>query len=155
MSRITSCLFRSMAKGGGGFLSSLFGNGKDAGLPNLSFSPFATGGAMTSRGPVPLNAYVTGGIADTPQMALFGEGRMPEAYVPLPDGKRIPVAMSQPANGDSGPQKVDNSRSFTIDVRGAQMGVADQIVKAIRAYDAEKTRTQFEDREFARRLFGP
>ena len=32
---------------------------------------------------------------------MFGEGSTPEAYVPLPDGRRIPVAMSgggQPVN---------------------------------------------------------
>ncbi len=54
-----------------------------------SFFGFANGGIMTSAGPIPLNAYANGGIADSPQMALFGEGRTPEAYVPLPDGRRI------------------------------------------------------------------
>lgn len=54
---------------------------------------FANGGIMTSRGSVPLNAYANGGIANSPQMALFGEGRLPEAYVPLPDGRTIPVTM--------------------------------------------------------------
>ena len=54
---------------------------------------FANGGIMTSSGKLPLNAYAGGGIANSPQVALFGEGRMPEAYVPLPDGKSIPVSM--------------------------------------------------------------
>jgi hypothetical protein len=54
---------------------------------------FADGGVMTSGGPLPLKAYSKGGIASSPQVALFGEGSMPEAYVPLPDGRRIPVAM--------------------------------------------------------------
>ncbi len=59
---------------------------------------FADGGVMTSDGPVPLRKYATGGIANSPQLAMFGEGAQPEAYVPLPDGRRIPVAM-QGSNG--------------------------------------------------------
>lgn len=53
----------------------------------------ANGGVMSSRGMLPLNKYASGGIADSPQMAIFGEGRRPEAYVPLPDGRNIPVKM--------------------------------------------------------------
>ena len=49
-------------------------------------------------GPVPLRKYAGGGIANSPQLAMFGEGAQPEAYVPLPDGRRIPVAM-QGSNG--------------------------------------------------------
>ncbi|KQO96059.1 hypothetical protein ASF32_17970 [Methylobacterium sp. Leaf91] len=82
---LVSSAFGSVAKGG---LGSLFG--------------FADGGIMTSNGPLPLHSYATGGIANSPQLALFGEGRGPEAFVPLPDGKRIPVAMSQPANMNAG-----------------------------------------------------
>lgn len=54
---------------------------------------FEGGGIMTSAGPLPLKKYASGGIANSPQLAMFGEGRTPEAYVPLPDGRRIPVAM--------------------------------------------------------------
>ena len=59
-----------------------------------SLWPFAYGGIMTSAGPVPLQKYAMGGIARSPQLAMFGEGSTPEAFVPLPDGRRIPVAMS-------------------------------------------------------------
>lgn len=55
---------------------------------------FADGGVMTKDGPVPLKKYASGGIANSPQMAMFGEGSKPEAYVPLPDGRSIPVSMS-------------------------------------------------------------
>jgi tape measure domain-containing protein len=58
------------------------------------FGTFANGGIMTEHGPVPLNKYARGGVANSPQMAMFGEGSMPEAYVPLPDGRSIPVAMA-------------------------------------------------------------
>ena len=60
-----------------------------AGIPG-----FANGGIMTSKGPIQLNHYANGGIASSPQMAIFGEGSRPEAYVPLPDGRSIPVKIS-------------------------------------------------------------
>ena len=56
-------------------------------------APFANGGIMSDLGPVPLRKYAKGGIANSPQMALFGEGGMNEAYVPLPDGRSIPVSL--------------------------------------------------------------
>lgn len=55
--------------------------------------PHANGGVMTSAGSMRLSKYASGGIARSPQLALFGEGRQAEAFVPLPDGRRIPVAM--------------------------------------------------------------
>lgn len=60
---------------------------------------FADGGIMTGAGPVPLKSYANGGIANTRQIAEFGEGDMPEAFVPLPDGRRIPVALKGGAGG--------------------------------------------------------
>jgi hypothetical protein len=54
---------------------------------------FANGGIMTGNGPLPLRRYASGGIANSPQLAMFGEGSTPEAYVPLPDGRSIPVRM--------------------------------------------------------------
>jgi lambda family phage tail tape measure protein len=65
---------------------------------------FADGGVMTSGGPLPLKTYSNGGVATSPQLALFGEGRMNEAYVPLPDGRTIPVTMK----GAGGTSSVNN-----------------------------------------------
>ena len=66
-----------------------------------SFFGFADGGIMTASGPLALRSYASGGIANSPQLALFGEGAMAEAYVPLPDGRSIPVTMSGgAASGD-------------------------------------------------------
>jgi hypothetical protein len=56
-------------------------------------SAFADGGIMSGMGSIPLRKYAAGGIARSPQMAMFGEGSMNEAYVPLPDGRSIPVTM--------------------------------------------------------------
>jgi hypothetical protein len=63
--------------------------------PNSSapLKEFANGGVM-SNNVVPMRRYAAGGIAREPQMALYGE-RGPEAYVPLPDGRTIPVKMQQ------------------------------------------------------------
>jgi len=60
---------------------------------------FANGGIMTDSGPLELRKYASGGIANSPQLALYGEGRMPEAYVPLPDGRTIPVTMKGAGGG--------------------------------------------------------
>lgn len=77
----------------------MFGGGRsagDAGLLGRAFgwitSLFAGGGVMSSHGPLPLRTYASGGIARSPQLALFGEGSTPEAYVPVPNG-RIPVTL--------------------------------------------------------------
>ncbi len=82
-----------------------------------SYFGFASGGVMTAGGPMPLRAYASGGVATSPQLALFGEGSRPEAYVPLPDGRSIPVTMSQPAGGNSG------GDVFNISVNVSEGGV--------------------------------
>lgn len=58
-----------------------------------SLWPFEDGGVMTSKGALPLHKYASGGIANSAQLAIFGEGSRPEAFVPLPDGRSIPVTM--------------------------------------------------------------
>ena len=81
------------------FLTQSFGAGSSVGGGGIY--SWADGGIMTSDGPLPLRKYATGGIARSPQLAMFGEGSTPEAYVPLPDGRRIPVQMAgsgQPVN---------------------------------------------------------
>lgn len=62
------------------------------------FFKFADGGVMTRSGPVPLRKYAGGGIANSPQLAMFGEGSVPEAYVPVPSGK-IPVEIRGAGGG--------------------------------------------------------
>ena len=74
--------------------------GLRAGVKSLFPNLFANGGIMTGNGPLPLKRYASGGIANSPQLAMFGEGSRPEAYVPLPDGRSIPVRMK--GGGDMG-----------------------------------------------------
>lgn len=82
---------------GGGFLSAIFGN------------LFARGGIMTSEGAMPLKRYQRGGVARSPQLAMFGEGSVPEAYVPVPSGK-IPVEM--PAMNSGAPSTTNISMTI-------------------------------------------
>lgn len=65
------------------------------------FTGFAKGGVMTGSGSMPLRRYAEGGIARRPQLAMFGEGSMPEAYVPLPDGRTIPVSLEGGVGGSA------------------------------------------------------
>lgn len=88
---------------------------------------FADGGIMTSRGRLPLESYASGGIANRPQIALFGEGRRPEAYVPLPDGKSIPVRQIGAAPAARG------NLTISVDARGADAGLAARLPGVIRA----------------------
>jgi hypothetical protein len=80
---------------------------------HLGFRAFAGGGIMSSVGELPMMAASTqrGGVTTTPQIAMFGEGSVPEAYVPVPSG-RIPVEISAPANSNVRPVNV------TINVMG-------------------------------------
>ena len=85
--------------GGGGMLGGILAKGA-----GMFMGMFADGGVMTKDGPIPLRKYSTGGIANSPQMAMFGEGSVPEAYVPVPSG-RIPVELRMQA----GPSMNDHS----------------------------------------------
>lgn len=86
-----------------------------------SFFGFADGGVMTSKGPLPLRGYASGGIANSPQLAVFGEGSRPEAYVPLPDGRTIPVTMS---GGAAGAAAMGAGHVFNISVNVSDAGAA-------------------------------
>jgi len=118
--------------GGSGLLSSLGGliggntgsnfAGSDLEYAMFDLFAFAKGGIMSSGGSMPLNMYANGGVANTPQLAMFGEGRMAEAYVPLPDGRTIPVTMS--GGGQSAPSvqvNVINQTSQEVTANQGQM----------------------------------
>lgn len=102
---------------------------------------FANGGVMTSRGAMPLKTYSSGGIARSPQVAVYGEGRLPEAYVPLPDGKNIPVKMdgatggtSVVVNNYSGQQVSTNETTDGRGNRRVEVSVGDMVAGEIRRY---------------------
>jgi hypothetical protein len=86
----------------GAGLGSIFGASAASGaasgsIPNVLF---ANGGIMTDMGPLELRKYAKGGIATSPQVAIYGEAG-PEAYVPLPDGRSIPVTMKMSGGGQA------------------------------------------------------
>jgi hypothetical protein len=59
-------------------------------------------GSMGHPARLPVNAYAQGGVARSPQVAVFGEGKGAEAFVPLPGPNRgIPVEFkSMPSGGN-------------------------------------------------------
>jgi hypothetical protein len=79
-------------------------------------SAFANGGIMTSAGAVQLRKYANGGVADSPQLALYGEGSMAEAYVPLPDGRSIPVTISGSSSSSDSSSTGSSTPSVTVNV---------------------------------------
>lgn len=81
------------------------GGGGAGGIAS-SMTLSAMGNVMTDQGPLTLNKYANGGIANSPQLSIFGEGRKPEAYVPLPDGRNIPVKMQGNGGGVSVTQTI-------------------------------------------------
>jgi hypothetical protein len=101
-------LISSMGQGGG------MGGGGGGGLMSMIGGLFgmANGGIMSGSGPLPLKTYARGGIAKKPQMAVFGEAGMNEAFVPLPDGKSIPVSLG--GSGAGGGVTVGN---ISIDIK--------------------------------------
>jgi lambda family phage tail tape measure protein len=122
--------------GGGGFLAGGGGGFTQFNASGVGFNPaafsgtalFANGGIMTGDGPMPLNKYASGGIASSPQLAMFGEGSRPEAFVPLPDGRRIPVAMQGGTGGNT-------TVNVSVDAKGTSVqgnsGQGEQLGRAI------------------------
>lgn len=96
-----------------------FAEAGKAAFSGSAWTRFAKGGVMTSNGELDLRKYASGGIANSPQLALFGEGSMPEAYVPLPDGRSIPVSFRGSGAGES---VGGNNISIVINVSNTNNG---------------------------------
>ncbi|WP_391564533.1 tape measure protein [Sinorhizobium meliloti] len=94
--------------GSGGLLGGLLG----------AIFPFAKGGIAARGRPQPLKRFARGGVSRS--AAIFGEAG-PEAAVPLPDGRSIPVKFQTPAipkRSSSGQQAVDVQVGVTVDDDG-------------------------------------
>ncbi|WP_157669903.1 phage tail length tape measure family protein [Chitinibacter sp. GC72] len=128
----------NLLSGGGGVGSNVGAASNGFGMLS-SPVPFANGGIMTSAGPLPLRTYSKGGIANSPQLALYAEAGMSEAYVPLPDGRSIPVTMRgdfrarPPAGngGNGGTSPINIYLQPTIDARGADAAAVSRIETAL------------------------
>jgi lambda family phage tail tape measure protein len=129
--QIQSAIVGPLAKALGGMFS--FG-GAGAGGFQTDFNTFSTGntafaangGIIGSRGHMPLNYFANGGIANSPQLAVFGEGSRPEAFVPLPDGRSIPVTMNGGMGGSTSVVvnvNVESGQASTVgEGEGASLG---------------------------------
>ncbi len=106
--------------GGGGISSiisgalGIFGGGSPSAIanPNIAGTSYL------------LPTYSEGGIATEP--SIFGEGRMAEAAVPLPDGRTIPVTLSGGSTGGD---------TYVIDARGADKAGMERLLQLIKKLD--------------------
>ncbi len=80
------------------FAASFSGGGASAN--DASYSTINNDGMVVN---LPTRQYATGGIVNSPQIRVVGETYQPEAVVPLPDGRAIPVQMQ---GGSRGPQAI-------------------------------------------------
>jgi hypothetical protein len=116
----------------------LLGTGPLAGLiPQSGFGGFAafgsTGGSISPLASAALAAgrgglFAKGGI--THQPAIFGEAG-PEAAVPLPDGRSIPVTIKTPNFAGIAQQHVSVHLTSHVDARGADASSVDRLQKAL------------------------
>lgn len=74
-------------------LGGLTNGGSSGGFNLASLFGFAKGGIAANGRPVGLPRFARGGVSNT--AAIFGEAG-PEAAIPLPDGRTVPVTLSMP-----------------------------------------------------------
>lgn len=100
----------------GGF----FSQGGTVDSPLVGTTKFAKGGIMPGRmgRSLPIHAYQGGGIATSPQLAVFGEGRGAEAFVPLGPNRKIPVEVKDGSAG-GGMQVAISLSVQSLDPKGA------------------------------------
>jgi len=120
---------------GGGFSSFETGGVQD-GAPGKVLE-FAKGGVSPRR--FAARAFQDGGVASGPTLALFGEGKKREAFVPLPDNRSIPVTLT---GGQGATTNIFEIRA--IDSRGVrEMLIENQgTIKAIYGNSLETTTQQ-------------
>lgn len=104
-------------------ITSLLGNL----FPGTGFSPqIGTQGAVAANGgvlhskvgtPVDYRAFASGGVANGPTLALFGE-KQKEAFVPLPNNGKIPVELS--GSGGAGNNVSVTFNVSAIDAKGVR-----------------------------------
>jgi tape measure domain-containing protein len=140
-------LIAGVATQASGFFNSGGGSGSTPGSNATAsewggfYEGFATGGIMTNRGSLALRKHSEYGISNGPKMSLHGEAG-PEAFVPLPDGRRIPVNISgmESKNSPSGNTQVNVINQTTRPV-SAEQGTS--------SFDGEKFVTSVVLRELA------
>lgn len=130
-------------------LDSLFGGGGAGGIGGIigKLFGFADGG-IAAHGR-PLQTFAKGGISKT--AAIFGEAG-PEAAVPLPDGRRIPVDLRAPSGSHSGRNTggiadvrvyVDQDANWQAKVEGISQGVVRKAAPGIVSGSVKAVKTNF------------
>lgn len=120
-------IFKIQNAGGGGLLGAIFGGLGGASSPSDPWAGLR--GPGFARG-----TANTGGLRGEPRGIVHGQ----EAVIPLPSGGKVPVHIQAPSPGAAGLGGEVNyvdSRVITIDARGAQQGVGDEIRLALENYD--------------------
>jgi tape measure domain-containing protein len=112
---------------GKGPLAGMFGGG---GL--LSIFGLAKGGVVSNGRPQPMKTFARGGVSRT--AAVFGEAG-PEAAVPLPDGRRIPVDLRLPERTTSGSRGASYAPVYNIDARGADAAAVARLEAGLKERD--------------------
>lgn len=80
-------------------------------------------GVSNENASLPVKNYARGGVARSPQLAVFGEGRQAEAFVPLPDNRSIPVTLN--GGYGAGAQQV-TLNVYAWDSKDAARGLMEQ-----------------------------
>ncbi len=111
-------------------LDGLFGTGSGSNAFGAIGKLFglAKGGIVANGKP---KMFANGGVSNS--AAVFGEAG-PEAAVPLPDGRRIPVDLRMPQGGGGG---VSVTYAPTIDARGADQAAVDRLERVLAKQSAE------------------
>ncbi|MGU3401581.1 hypothetical protein ACLBWS_17915 [Brucellaceae bacterium D45D] len=109
---------------GKGPLAGLFGGGAGGFLGGIGkLFGFANGGVAAHGRPQPIKAFARGGVSRS--AAIFGEAG-PEAAVPLPDGRRIPVDLRTNARRGSSTETIN---VVLQDDSGRMASIADQRIQ--------------------------
>lgn len=109
---------------GKGPLAGLFGGGAGGFLGGIGkLFGFANGGVAAHGRPQPIKAFARGGVSRS--AAIFGEAG-PEAAVPLPDGRRIPVDLRTSARRGSSTETI---HVVLQDDSGRMASIADQRIQ--------------------------
>ncbi|MEN5297739.1 hypothetical protein ABE530_05210 [Brucella sp. TWI559] len=128
------------------FFSGLFGGGSGIGLGGMVAGLFGFGGQKSIAMNGGIGLYANGGISDKP--AIFGEAG-PEAAVPLPDGRKIPVNLrisdlpSSPQSMDSAPV-VHFAPVYQIDAKGADAKAVERLQAGLEKTNREMRATVIE-----------
>ena len=113
-------------------LDTLFGTGgQDFGIIGKVLG-FADGGVYANGRSQPLKKFAGGGVSSS--AAIFGEAG-PEAAVPLPDGRRIPVDLRMSTGAAGGGLTV--SVPISIDARGADPAAISRLQATVAQMKAE------------------